>query len=102
MNLRGLVSVSGKPGLFKLIGQNKSGFIILTDSPEGKPAGTMDVRLNNGLTFEQLKEFNHFLAHFSRSFCVCLFIDNVLLFKGVCCVVVQLGGIDLAFVECVI
>ncbi|HMR18648.1 MAG TPA: DUF5606 domain-containing protein [Sphingobacterium sp.] len=28
MNLRALVSVSGKPGLFKLIGQNKSGFII--------------------------------------------------------------------------
>ncbi len=28
MNLRGLVSVSGKPGLFKLIGQNKSGFIL--------------------------------------------------------------------------
>lgn len=30
MNLRGLVSVSGKPGLFKLIGQNKSGFILET------------------------------------------------------------------------
>ena len=28
MNLRGIVSVSGKPGLFKLIGQNKSGFIL--------------------------------------------------------------------------
>lgn len=28
MNLRGLVSVSGKPGLFKLVGQNKSGFIL--------------------------------------------------------------------------
>ncbi len=28
MNLRGLVSVSGKPGLFKLIGQNKTGFIL--------------------------------------------------------------------------
>jgi hypothetical protein len=28
MNLRGLVSVSGKPGLFKLLGQNKSGFIL--------------------------------------------------------------------------
>lgn len=28
MNLRGLVSVSGKPGLYKLIGQNKSGFIL--------------------------------------------------------------------------
>lgn len=28
MNLRGIVSVSGKPGLFKLIGQNRSGFIL--------------------------------------------------------------------------
>lgn len=28
MNLRGIVSVSGKPGLFKVIGQNKSGFIL--------------------------------------------------------------------------
>ncbi len=28
MNLRGIVSVSGKPGLFKVVGQNKSGFIL--------------------------------------------------------------------------
>src|SRR5690554_7983956 len=28
MNLRGIVSVTGKPGLFKLIGQNKNGFVI--------------------------------------------------------------------------
>lgn len=28
MNLRGIVSVSGKPGLYKVIGQNKSGFVI--------------------------------------------------------------------------
>lgn len=28
MNLRGIVSISGKPGLFKLIGQNKSGFVL--------------------------------------------------------------------------
>lgn len=28
MNLRGIVSVSGKPGLFRLIGQNKSGFVL--------------------------------------------------------------------------
>lgn len=28
MNLRGIVSVSGKPGLFKLIGQNKGGFVL--------------------------------------------------------------------------
>ncbi|MXV52718.1 hypothetical protein GS399_17230 [Pedobacter sp. HMF7647] len=28
MNLRGVVAVSGKPGLFKVIGQNKSGFVL--------------------------------------------------------------------------
>lgn len=30
MNLRALVAVTGKPGLFKLIGQNKGGFILET------------------------------------------------------------------------
>ncbi len=30
MNLRGLVSVTGKPGLFKLVGQNKGGFVLET------------------------------------------------------------------------
>lgn len=28
MNLRGLVAVTGRPGLFKLVGQNKNGFVI--------------------------------------------------------------------------
>ncbi len=28
MNLKGIVSVSGKPGLFKLMGQNKAGFVL--------------------------------------------------------------------------
>ncbi|MGY3055680.1 hypothetical protein ACVWYG_003901 [Pedobacter sp. UYEF25] len=28
MNLRGIVAVSGKPGLFKLVGQNKVGYIL--------------------------------------------------------------------------
>jgi len=28
MNLRGLVAVTGRPGLFRLIGQNKNGFVI--------------------------------------------------------------------------
>lgn len=28
MNLRGVVSVTGKTGLFKLVGQNKTGFIL--------------------------------------------------------------------------
>ena len=30
MNLKGIVSVSGKPGLFKIIGQNKAGFVLET------------------------------------------------------------------------
>src|SRR6218665_1789451 len=28
MNLKGLVAISGRPGLFKLVSQNKSGFIL--------------------------------------------------------------------------
>src|SRR5690606_10572035 len=28
MNLKGIVSVSGKSGLYKLIGQNKAGFVL--------------------------------------------------------------------------
>ncbi len=28
MNLRGIVSVSGKPGLYRVIGQNKAGFVL--------------------------------------------------------------------------
>lgn len=28
MNLRGIVAVSGKPGLFKLVGQNKAGYVL--------------------------------------------------------------------------
>ncbi|TKC05474.1 hypothetical protein FA048_17245 [Pedobacter polaris] len=28
MNLRGIVAVSGRPGLFKLVGQNKSGYVL--------------------------------------------------------------------------
>ncbi|WP_257670369.1 DUF5606 family protein [Parapedobacter tibetensis] len=36
MNLRALVSVTGKPGLFKLIGQNKTGFIL--ESLDGQRA----------------------------------------------------------------
>ncbi|WP_262246015.1 DUF5606 family protein [Parapedobacter soli] len=30
MNLKALVSVTGKPGLFKLVDQNKSGFVLET------------------------------------------------------------------------
>ena len=39
MNLRGIVSISGKPGLFKLIGQNKSGFVL--ESLDGKKSKTV-------------------------------------------------------------
>lgn len=28
MNLRGVVAVSGRPGLFKLVGQNKAGYVL--------------------------------------------------------------------------
>ncbi|HEY0176500.1 MAG TPA: DUF5606 domain-containing protein [Pedobacter sp.] len=28
MNLRGIVAVSGRPGLFKLVGQNKAGYVL--------------------------------------------------------------------------
>lgn len=28
MNLQGIISVSGRPGLFKLMGQNKAGFVV--------------------------------------------------------------------------
>jgi hypothetical protein len=28
MNLRGIVAVSGRPGLFKLVGQNKGGYVL--------------------------------------------------------------------------
>lgn len=30
MNLRGIVSLSGKPGLFRVVGQNKAGFVLET------------------------------------------------------------------------
>ncbi len=39
MNLRGIVSISGKPGLFKLIGQNKSGFVL--ESLDAKKSKTV-------------------------------------------------------------
>ncbi len=39
MNLRGLVAVTGKPGLFKLIGQNKNGFVI--ESLDKQPVRTI-------------------------------------------------------------
>lgn len=28
MNLRGIVAISGRPGLFKLVGQNKAGYVL--------------------------------------------------------------------------
>lgn len=39
MNLKGIVSVSGKPGLYNLVGQNKSGFII--ESLDGNKVKTV-------------------------------------------------------------
>jgi hypothetical protein len=34
MNLRGIVAVSGRPGLFKLVGQNKAGYILESLDPQ--------------------------------------------------------------------
>ncbi len=42
MNLRGIVSVSGKPGLFKLVGQNKVGYILET-LDENKTKGVVNI-----------------------------------------------------------
>lgn len=44
MNLAGLVAVSGKPGLHKMIGQNKSGFIL--ESLDGLKSKTI-VNISN-------------------------------------------------------
>lgn len=42
MNLRGIVAVSGKPGLFKLVGQNKVGYILET-LDDNKTKGVVNI-----------------------------------------------------------
>lgn len=53
MNLRALVSVTGKPGLFKLIGQNKGGFILET-LDEKKVKSTVNLSTTKMATLEDI------------------------------------------------
>ena len=53
MNLRALVSVTGKPGLFKLIGQSKSGFILET-LDEKKIKSTVNLSTTKMATLEDI------------------------------------------------
>jgi hypothetical protein len=56
MNLRGLVSVSGKPGLFRLIGQNKAGFILET-LDEQKTKTVVNMTTSKMATLEDITVF---------------------------------------------
>ncbi|MGO3807071.1 MAG: DUF5606 family protein, partial [Sphingobacterium sp.] len=53
MNLRALVSVTGKPGLYKLIGQNKAGFILET-LDEKKIKSTVSISTTKMATLEDI------------------------------------------------
>ncbi|PRD55857.1 DUF5606 domain-containing protein [Sphingobacterium gobiense] len=53
MNLRALVSVTGKPGLFKLIGQSKSGFILET-LDDKKTKSTVNLSTTKMATLEDI------------------------------------------------
>lgn len=53
MNLKALVSVTGKPGLFKLIGQNKGGF-ILESLDEQKKKSVVNLATNKMATLEDI------------------------------------------------
>ncbi len=55
MNLRGLVSLSGKPGLFKVIGQNKSGFIL--ESLDGQKSKVVTNATSKLATLEDITIF---------------------------------------------
>ena len=58
MNLRGLVSVSGKPGLFRLIGQNKAGFILET-LDEQKTKTVVNMTTSKMATLEDITVFGN-------------------------------------------
>ncbi len=53
MNLRALVSVTGKTGLYKLIGQNKGGF-ILESLDEKKVKSTVNLSTTKMATLEDI------------------------------------------------
>lgn len=58
MNLRALVAVTGKPGLFKLVGQNKSGFIL--ESLDGqKTKFVVNLSTNKLATLEDITIFGN-------------------------------------------
>lgn len=53
MNLKALVSVTGKPGLFKVIGQNKGGFILETLDDQKKKS-VVNLATNKMATLEDI------------------------------------------------
>ncbi len=53
MNLKALVSVTGKPGLFKLVGQNKGGFILETLDDQKKKS-VVNLATNKMATLEDI------------------------------------------------
>ncbi|SEL84707.1 DUF5606 family protein [Parapedobacter koreensis] len=58
MNLRALVAVTGRPGLFKLIGQNKSGF-ILESLDEQKIKSVVNLATTKLATLEDITIFGN-------------------------------------------
>ena len=58
MNLKALVSVTGKPGLFKLIGQNKGGFILETLDDQKKKS-VVNLATNKMATLEDITVYGY-------------------------------------------
>lgn len=58
MNLKALVSVTGKPGLFKLIGQNKGGFILETLDDQKKKS-VVNLATNKMATLEDITIYGY-------------------------------------------
>ena len=72
MNLRGLVSVTGKPGLFKLIGQNKGGFILET-LDKAKIKSVVNLSTTKMATLEDITIYGE--GSQTRSFC---YVDDLI------------------------
>ena len=58
MNLKALVSVTGKPGLFKLVGQNKGGFILETLDDQKKKS-VVNLATNKMATLEDITVYGY-------------------------------------------
>jgi len=58
MNLKALVSVTSKPGLFKLIGQNKGGFILETLDDQKKKS-VVNLATNKMATLEDITIYGY-------------------------------------------